>query len=164
MALQTIIIEKLKEFGLKLGVVETSTNGMVSSTIATYSNYEEVFSIGFIVRNSNLLYKFDIDKNENFITRTNARKLAKYIHDEYDCDVVLSIVSTSNDPNLKELKENIDIEHINNPNGHAYISILLVDRYEDFELQFKSNDELRDRLLITNKAMNELLYVIMKLK
>lgn len=167
MAFEAIIIDKLKSFGLKLGVVETSTNGMICSTLATYKDYEYVFKAGIIVNDSSILYKFGIENDDKLVSRSKARKFAKFIHDEYDCDVAIGISSLSNDPNLKDIpidENKVSAEEINNPNGHAYISILVVDKYEDFELQFKSKDEIKDRLLITSKALNELLYVVMKLK
>lgn len=158
MSLQSLIIDKLNEFGLKLGIIETSTNGMISSTLATYQNYEAIFKISLILRDKSLFYKFDIDESKEFISRQNSRKLAKYLHDEYDCDIVLSVVSNSFSY-LKQVEENKTIN-----NGRAFVSILVVDKYHDFELQFKSIDEIKDRLLITSKAINELLYVVMKLK
>ena len=165
MGLQNIIVQKLMDLNLKLGIIETSTNGMICSNFAINTNYEKVFKVGFVLNDPSLFYKFNIDENNKFIEQINARKLAKYLKNEFDCDLVLSVLSTSNDLDLKEIKDlNINIENKNNPNGHAFISILVVDKYTDFELQFKSSDELRDRLLITNKALNELLSVVLKLK
>ena len=165
MGLQNIIIEKLLDLNLKLGIIETSTNGMICSNLATHNRYEQVFKIGLVLNDKSLLYKFNIDESSNFLSQTNARILAKYLKNEYDCDIVLSVVSTSNDLNLKEIN-NLEVtsENKDHTNGHAFISILVVDRYTDFELQFKSSDELRDRILITNKALNELLSVVLKLK
>lgn len=170
MSMQNLIVDKLNQFSLKLGIVETSTNGMVCSTLATYEDYEKIFKFGLIIRDKSLFYKFDIDESDEFISRMNARKLARYVHNEYDCDVVLSIFSTNSNLKLNNpIKDNEILMDINknisnNRDGHAYISILVVDKYQDFELKFESIDELRDRLLITSKAINELLYVLMKLK
>ncbi len=165
MGIQNIIIQKLLELDLKLGIIETSTNGMISSNFAILKNYEKVFKMGFILNDKSLFYKFDdLDVND-FISQKSARILANYLKNEYDCDIVLSVVSTSDDPNLLTIKDLITTEiNKNKTNGHAYVSILVIDRYNDFELQFKSEDELRDRILITNKAINELLSVVIKLK
>ncbi|MBO6104093.1 hypothetical protein J6P04_03560 [bacterium] len=61
-------------------------------------------------------------------------------------------------PNLQ-----VDEKMKNNPNGHAFISIYVVDEFNDYELQFKSYNELQDRITITNKAINTLLSVLLTL-
>ena len=163
MGLHHIVIQRLQELNLKVGIIETSTNGMISSNFAVYDNYAKVYQFGFIFNDLSLAWKFDLDTT-NFICKNNARKLAKYFHDEYDCDCVLSVVSTSNDLNLKEIPNlQIDEKMKDNPNGHAFISIYVVDQFNDYELQFKSYNELQDRITITNKAINTLLSVLLTL-
>ena len=163
MGLHHIVIQRLQELNLKVGIVETSTSGMISSNFAVYDDYAKVYKFGFIFNDLSLAWKFDLDTT-NFICKNNARKLAKYFHDEYDCDCVLSVISTSNDPNLKEIPNlQVDEKMKDNPNGHAFISIYVVDEYNDYELQFKSYNELQDRITITNKAINTLLSVLLTL-
>lgn len=164
MGLQNIIIDKLKEYGLKLGIVETSTSGMICSNLATLKDYEDIFRIGLVMSDQLISWKFGLNE-ENYFSQQNARKLAKYLHDEYECDIVLSVLSTQNDSNLKELDGlDVDEKYQNNPNSHAFISILVIDRYSDFELKFKYEEEMRHRMTISAKAINELISVLIKLK
>lgn len=164
MSLQDIIVEKLKELGLTLGIVETSTCGMISSNIATLKNFEEVYNTGLIINNKKINWRFGFD-DVNFISQNNARAAAKYLHDEYNCDVVLSVISTRNDAELTDLPNlTIDEKYKNNPNSHAFISVLVIDRYTDFELKFKYENEMRHRMTISAKAINELISILIKLK
>ncbi|MBO6104092.1 CinA family protein [bacterium] len=54
MGLHHIVISRLQELNLKVGIVETSTSGMISSNFAVYDDYAKVYQFGFVFNDLSL--------------------------------------------------------------------------------------------------------------
>ena len=160
MEFKSIIADKLTVLGLKLGFLETSTYGMLASNFAMLEGFENIFKQGLIVTHDTSIPYLDLDMS-NWVSRTNARRGAMFLVKERECDIGLAIFSTSNNPHLffdEQVQEEKTYE------GLACISIYVGDRFHDFELHFKHEDNLKDRLLLVNKAIGELVSVVLHLK
>lgn len=135
--LEQVIVNMLKEKGLKLGLCESVTGGLISSSITKIPGASKVFERGIITYTNEskideLGVKEETLKEHGDVSRQTAYEMAKGLFLKCNLDIALSITGLAGPSGATTDK----------PIGLVYIGLISRDYEEVFQYNFNGNRSL----------------------
>lgn len=148
--LEEVIIQELSKSNLKLGVCESITGGMISSSLTKISGASKVFDRGIITYSNNakmeeLNVKQETLNTHGAVSEETALEMAKGLFQKTKLDISLSITGLAGPDGASKDK----------PIGLVYIAIITKNSQKVFQYNFNGNRNLIQKRA-TIKALDEI--------
>lgn len=153
-----LILKQMRNDGLTLGLAESATGGMLSSTLVDVKGASRVLK-GSVVAYTKEAKMSLLDVNEETLEKHTsysanvAREMALGIRRKLNVEVAIAVTGIADLENLDKEAETIELEA---GKCKIFFCIILIDKIYDFEMLIPDEGRNINRITITSKIIEEL--------